>query len=169
MPDDRSRIRRSDRAMPDDEAIRAFLNKATVGFIATSVDEQPFVLPNLFWYDGATRRIYFHTGRQGRMRHNVEHNPRVCLAAGELGRLLPAKTAIEFSNEYASVCVFGKARVVQEEDEQRYGLQGLLDKYFPQLKPGIDYRTITSDELAITSVYAIEIEEWSGKQNLAKT
>ena len=43
-------------------------------------------------------------------------------------------------------------------------LQGLLDKYFPDLKPRRDYRPITSEELAATAVFAIEVESWSGKQ-----
>jgi len=41
----------------------------------------------------------------------------------------------------------------------------LLDKCFPDLKAGRDYRPITDSELARTSVYAIAIESWSGKEN----
>jgi nitroimidazol reductase NimA-like FMN-containing flavoprotein (pyridoxamine 5'-phosphate oxidase superfamily) len=48
-------------------------------------------------------------------------------------------------------------------------LQGLLDKYFPQLRPGPDYRPIQEDELVHTSVFAIEIEAWSGKRRAADT
>jgi hypothetical protein len=43
----------------------------------------------------------------------------------------------------------------------------LLDKYFPQLVSGRDYRPITEKEMARTSVFAIEIEGWSGKQKVA--
>jgi nitroimidazol reductase NimA-like FMN-containing flavoprotein (pyridoxamine 5'-phosphate oxidase superfamily) len=85
----------------------------------------------------------------------------------EIGRLLPADTALEFSNEYASVIAFGRARLVEDDEEKRRGLQGLLDKYFPQLAPGRDYRPITEKEMARTSVFAIEIEGWSGKQKVA--
>jgi len=77
---------------------------------------------------------------------------------------LPADTALEFSTEYASVIVFGRARVVDDEAEQRHGPQGLLDKYFPDLRPGVHYRPIVEEELRRTSVYAVEIDAWSGKQ-----
>ena len=44
---------------------------------------------------------------------------------------------------------------------------GLLDKYFPDLKPGKDYRPITPEEISRTSVFAIEIEAWSGKEKFS--
>ncbi len=154
--------------MPE-PAIEAMLERAAFGYTAAAVDNQPFLHPSLFWYDASARRLYFHTARQGRTRENVLHNPRVCFSVAEMGRLLPADTAEGFSNEYASVIVFGRARLVEDEAEKRRGLQGLLDKYFPALVPGRDYRPITDDELARTSVFAIEIEGWSGKQNLAST
>jgi nitroimidazol reductase NimA-like FMN-containing flavoprotein (pyridoxamine 5'-phosphate oxidase superfamily) len=43
-------------------------------------------------------------------------------------------------------------------------LQGLLDKYFPDLRPDQDYRPITDAEMNQTAVYAIEIDAWSGKR-----
>jgi len=168
MPvDELTRLRRSDRAMGSEAEIEALLQRAQVGYTATCVEGQPFLHPSLFWYDASTRRIYLHTALEGRTHDNVLLNPRVCFSVAELGRLLPAETAMQFSNEYASVCVFGRARLAEADDEKRYGLQGLLDKYFPDRRPGRDYRPITDDELAITAVYAIEIDGWSGKQKVA--
>jgi len=164
--EDWTRLRRKDRAMPE-PAIEAMLHRAAFGCTATAIEDQPFLHPSTFWYDAAARRIYFHTARQGRTRDNILRNPRVCFSVAEMGRLLPARTALEFSNEYASVIVFGRARLVEADDEKRHGLQGLLDKYFPDLRPGRDYRPITEDELAQTSVFAIEIEGWSGKHKVA--
>jgi nitroimidazol reductase NimA-like FMN-containing flavoprotein (pyridoxamine 5'-phosphate oxidase superfamily) len=63
--------------------------------------------------------------------------------------------------------VFGSARIADDPSEQRYGLQGLLDKYFPQLQPVEDYSPITDAELRQTSVFAMEIESWSGKHKVA--
>jgi len=149
--------------MPE-EAVRALLARALYGFTATAVDNQPFQHTSLFWYDDATRRIYFHGALQGRMMANVRANPRVCFTVAEMGRLFPAATAMDFGNEYTSAVVFGQARLVESEPEKQHALQGLLNKYFPDLRPGRDYRPITSEERAATAVYAIEIEAWSGKQ-----
>ena len=161
-----TRLRRSDRAMPED-GILAFLHRAPFGFTATAVGNQPFLLSSLFWFDQANRRIYLHGAAQGRTRANIGLNPRVCFSVAEIGRLLPADTALEFSTEYAGVVVFGRARLAEDPDEKRRALQGLLDKYFPQLQPGQNYRPITEREMEVTSVYAIEIDGWSGKQKKA--
>jgi len=165
--DELTSLRRADRAMPDEAALRALLERSAFGFTATAVDGQPFQHTSLFWFDAAAHRIYFHGARQGRMHANVLANPRVCFTVAELGRLLPADTAMEFSNEFASVVVFGQARLVESEAEKRRALQALLDKYFPDLRPGADYRPMTEAELNATAVYAIEIEAWSGQQEVA--
>ena len=58
----------------------------------------------------------------------------------------------------------GRAKLLDDPSEAAYGLYGLLKKYFPDLLPGEDYRDITPEELARTSVFTIDIEAWSGKQ-----
>jgi nitroimidazol reductase NimA-like FMN-containing flavoprotein (pyridoxamine 5'-phosphate oxidase superfamily) len=90
------------------------------------------------------------------------------LEASELGRLLPSNVAIEFSLQFRSVAVFGTARVVTDPDEARRLLYGLISKYFPEMTAGKEYREITDKELRATSIYAIQIESWSGKENWAE-
>lgn len=156
--------RRKDRAIDDPAWIEEFLQKAQVATIATEAGGQPFLHANLFAYDPAAHAIYFHTAKEGRARSNIDANPLVCLSVHEMGRLLPADTALEFSVEYASVVVFGRACVVEESSEATHGLQLLLDKYFPDRKSGVDYRPIQPEELARTAVFRIDIDSWSGKR-----
>jgi nitroimidazol reductase NimA-like FMN-containing flavoprotein (pyridoxamine 5'-phosphate oxidase superfamily) len=161
-------VRRSDRAVDDENWIRSFLSRAAVGVLATAVDGQPFINSNLFVYDESREAIYIHTAKVGRTRANLEASAPICFSVSAMGRLLPADEALEFSVEYAGVAVFGQGIVVQEEAEKEYGLQRLLDKYCPHLKPGKDYREIIPDELERTSVFRIEIESWSGKRKEVK-
>jgi nitroimidazol reductase NimA-like FMN-containing flavoprotein (pyridoxamine 5'-phosphate oxidase superfamily) len=149
----------------DDAWIRGYLKTAKVGRIATSVDGQPFINTCTFWYDEAEHQIAFHSNIAGRIRSNIEYNPKVTLEASELGRLLPSNVALEFSLQYRSVIVFGTARIITDPDEAKRLLYGLISKYFPTLRAGEEYREITDKELRATSVYAIKIEEWSGKEN----
>ncbi|MCI0524706.1 MAG: pyridoxamine 5'-phosphate oxidase family protein, partial [Acidobacteria bacterium] len=147
----------------DDDWIRAFLREARIGHIATSVDGQPFVNPTTFWFDEANHQIVFHSNVAGRVRSNIESNPKVGLEASELGRFLPSNVALEFSLQFRSVVVFGAARLVGDPAEARQLLYGLIGKYFPAMTAGKEYREITDKELRATSIYAIQIESWSGK------
>ncbi|HNO31944.1 MAG TPA: pyridoxamine 5'-phosphate oxidase family protein, partial [Anaerolineales bacterium] len=113
----------------DDAWIHEFLKTAEVGHIATSVDGQPFLTPTSFWFDEANHQIVFHSNIAGRIRSNIEANPKVSLEASELGRMLPSNVALEFSLQYRSVMVFGTARVVTDPAEARTLLYGLIGKY----------------------------------------
>lgn len=159
-----TQVRRRDRAVDDEAWIRALLRRAPLGALATLHDGQPFINSNLFVYDEAAGAIYLHTARAGRTRANVEADERVCFSVSEMGRLLPAATALEFSVEYAGVTVFGRGVIVTDREEARRALQLLLDKYAPHLRPEQDYRPVADDELARTTVYRIRIEAWSGKK-----
>ena len=163
-PTKRTQVRRSDRAVQDETWLKEMMHTAATGVLATVADSQPFLNANLFVYDEARHAVYLHTARRGKTRDTIEGHNRVAFTVMELGRLLPADTALEFSTEYASVAVFGRGSVVTDPDEARDALQLLLDKYFADLTPGTDYRATTDDELERTSVFRVDIEEWVGKR-----
>ena len=156
--------RRPENAMSDDW-VRAFLGRALIGHVATLWDDQPFITPTNFWYDPERHEIYYHSNVVGRLRANSERHARVCFETSEFGRFLPSNVALEFSIQYESVMVFGAVSVLDDDADKRRALQGLLEKYFPGMQAGRDYRPITDAELKRTSVYAVKIESWSGKRN----
>ena len=149
----------------DDDWIRSFLREARVGHIASARDAQPFLNPSTFWFDEDNHRIIFHSNVAGRIRSNIEANPKVCFEASELGKMLPSNVALEFSLQFRSVIVFGTVRLITDPDEARSVLYGLIRKYFPSMTAGKEFREITEKELRSTSIYAIQIDEWSGKEN----
>ena len=118
-------------------------------------------------YQIEQKAIFFHTSNKGRMISNINENPKVALTIVKMGRLLPASNSREFSVEYASVIVFGTAHILEEEAVRAYGLQMLLDKYFPHLEPGKDYPKLTLSEMRGAAVCRIDISSWSGKRNQA--
>jgi nitroimidazol reductase NimA-like FMN-containing flavoprotein (pyridoxamine 5'-phosphate oxidase superfamily) len=157
-------IRRVDHAC-DDEWTREFLIRAQIGHVATRWDDQPFITPVNFWYDPERHEIYFHTNLAGRLRANSERHEKVCFEASEFGKFLPSNVALEFSMQYESAVAFGTIRVLEDKEDVRRALYGLIAKYFPGMEPGEHYRPITGTELKRTAVYAIAIESWSGKRN----
>ena len=157
-------MRRNDRQVEDEAWIKALLHRAAVGSLATAHDDQPFINMNLFVYDEVRGEIYVHTARTGRLVSNLAHNDRICFAVQEMGRLLPADVALEFSVEYKGVIVFGRGEVIEEDAEATRALQLLLDKYAPHLSAGVDYRPPVVEELKRTATFRLVIEDWTGKQ-----
>jgi len=154
-------VRRKDREVTDENWICSFLERASFGVVGTTVNRQPFQTNVIFAFDRQEKCIYFHTATSGRLRSNIEANSNACFTAAWFGRLLPADTSLEFSSEYASVVAFGKVALA---DNPKKGLEMMQKKYFPHLQAGKDYRAITPDELVKTSVFSLQIEDWSGKK-----
>ena len=163
-----NRVRRRDRAVEDETWIRSFLRDAPYGVVATESKGQPFINPLTFVYDEASHCIYFHTGRAGRIFANIAANPRLCFNASRMGDLIPATRASGFDVEYDSVTVFGRAHVLEDHAEATRALRLLLDKYFPDLRCGEDYSSITTADLSRAAVYRLAVDCWSGKRNVAR-
>jgi nitroimidazol reductase NimA-like FMN-containing flavoprotein (pyridoxamine 5'-phosphate oxidase superfamily) len=158
-----TKIRRNERAK-EDNWIREFIRYGEIGVMATSQGDQPFLVTRNYAYDEDRHAIYLHGAQKGRTFENLQTNPKVCFSVSEMGRLIPNKAALEFGVEYSGAVVFGKAVLVDDEDEAYHGLRLLLKKYFPQYKFGVDYEPITPEALKVTAVFRIDIESWSGKE-----
>lgn len=165
LPEKATAVRRKNREVKDEAWIRDFLRRAPMCTLATVSEGWPFLNSNLFVFDEAAHILYVHTGAGGRTQANIEADGRVCVNVSEMGRLLPGEKVTDYSVEYASVTVFGRATVVTDPAEARSVLERQLDKYFPHLRSGRDYAPFTDEEAARASVYRIEIERWSAKEH----
>lgn len=159
----RTEMRRSDRAMPEEE-IKARLVDGEYGVLATSHDGQPYATPVNYIYIEEDHSICFHGAHSGRARANLALNPRVCFNVSRMGALTTAQKSSGFGADYRSVTVFGRAEKLTDEDQIIKVFLALMHKYFPDHQPGADYPIPTKDEIRRTAVYRITIEEWSGKQ-----
>lgn len=160
----RSEIRRKEDAVSDEAWLKALLTRGAFGTLGTSYQDQPFVTPVLYVYIPEEHKLYIHGAQVGRMRANVEANPKVVFNVSEFGQILPADKAVSFNVEYHSVTVFGAASVVRDSQKAEAVLQSLMDKYAPHLRAGKDYIPTQPEDLKRTAVFQIDIEEWSGKQ-----
>lgn len=159
-----TKIRRQDRAITDDAWIADFLQKADYGVFATCIDGQPFTVARNFAYDAGKHVIYFHGAHKGRTFDTVGGGVPVNLNVSEMGEWIVAERAMNFGVKYKGVVVFGRLTVVEDNDEAKHGLQLIMDKHFPHLRPGTDYETVTDEDLKVTAVFRVDIEAWSGKE-----
>ena len=147
--------------------MKALLQRAPIGILATVHDGQPFLNSNIFIYDETKHAIYLHTARLGRTCANIEIDDRVCFSVYEMGRLLPAVTALKFKCRVCQCRRLWYRHSSSDPKQATDALHLLLRKYAPHLQVGQDYRPVVPEELVRTSVYGISIEEWSGKKKEA--
>jgi uncharacterized protein len=148
------KIRRSDRAISENEA-RGILERGEYGILSTvSADGQPYGVP--VSYACSEEAIYFHCAQTGHKLENLSANNRVSFCVVGPTELVPE----EFGTKYESVIVVGKA-FEASESEQRQGLLGLIEKYAPEfLEKGQQH---IADDRGKTKVYKIVIEAITGK------
>jgi nitroimidazol reductase NimA-like FMN-containing flavoprotein (pyridoxamine 5'-phosphate oxidase superfamily) len=159
--------RRTDRSK-DEAWIRALLHRGEAAVLSVVRDGRPLSLPRVYAYDQERDAVYVHGAHGGGMgkvisEGGAQGGAPMALTVFEMGRLLPADEAGEFSLEYASVVVTGRAVEVEDPEEVEYGLRLLMEKYAPQLEAGKDYRPVDPEGVARTSVVRIDIDSWSGK------
>jgi len=157
--------RQPEYAREEEGWIKSLLHRGEIAHIASHWDLQPFLNPTTYYYDEAGHRLIFHSNIAGRICANIERHPEVCVEVSEFGKLLPSNISLEFSLQYRSVIVYGKARIIEDENEKRDVLHKLIHKYFGDMQIDKDYRSATDKELKRTSVYEIQIDSWSGKEN----
>ena len=156
--------RRRDREVTDERWIRTMLQHAPVVSIAATDDGVPYVNTNLFVYDGDRNTIAFHTAGSGHLRSVIERNPLVCCSVFSMGRMLPAKAAMDFGVEYASVVVRGRAEIVADETLMMEVFARYFRKYFPAVPAG-EYEPFTPADARRATVFSVSIDSWSGKRH----
>ena len=130
--------------------------------------DQPYLVTRNFAYDHGAHAIYMHGAKKGLTYVSAGSTPRVCFSVSESGRLLPGPRAGNLGTEFSSVVLYGALHIVDDQDEARYGLKMLCEKYFPHMEYGQDYKPVTDDDLKVTAVLRIDIESWSGKETSAE-
>jgi nitroimidazol reductase NimA-like FMN-containing flavoprotein (pyridoxamine 5'-phosphate oxidase superfamily) len=148
-------IRRRDRALEEEEALR-LLEEAEWGVLATvDADGWPYAVPvNHAVVDGA---LIIHCATVGHKLANLAFNPKVSYCAVTLAEALPA----ELATRYASVVVFGVAQLLTDEAEKRAALRALGLRFAAEHPEVVD-RELGKD-LFRTAVLRVRIERVTGK------
>ena len=156
---DRSRVRRvPKRAAYDESTIHAILDASLIGHVGVVASGRPVVIPMLYGRDGDA--VYLHGSVASRLLRDLAGGVDVCLTVTLIDGLVLARSAFHHSMNYRSVVAFGRARRV-EGHEQEHGLRVISE----HLAPGRwdEVRPPTEQELKVTSVLRLDIEEASAK------
>ena len=157
---DRSTVkRRPQRGCHDRATIEQILDEALVIHVGFIANHQPFVIPMGYGRDGD--RLYIHGAVASRMLQNLEQGIDICVSATILDGIVIARSLFHHSMNYRSVVLFGRATLVDDEEEKLHALKVLSE----QIVPGRweQARQPTPQEIKATTVLAFPIEEGSAK------
>jgi len=152
--------RHSDREVHERLNINALLDGqyvAHVGFIDPDINA-PFVVPMGFARD--ENRILIHGSTGSRIMMAIAKEIELCVTVTQLNAIVVARSAFNSSMNYESVMIFGKARVLKE-DEKEVALERITTKLVPGLW---EYgRTMTKKESAATMIVELSLDKISAK------
>ena len=155
--------RHDDREVFDRDQINTLLDSeyvAHVGFVDNDVNE-PFVIPMAFARDND--RILLHGSTGSRLMMKIAEGAQLCITVTKLNAIVVAKSAFNSSMNYESVMIFGKAKLLQN-DEKMAAMTAITDVLVPGMSSYA--RPMTSKEVAGTMIVEVPLTKYSAKSRI---
>lgn len=150
-------MRRGKQALSDEES-RRILSDASSGVLAVLGDEgYPYAVPLSFVFDG-NDRLYFHCAVSGHKLDAIQNEPKVSFCVIAQDDVHPS----EFTSYYKSVIAFGKARILDANEEICPALRLLGKKYMPADPKGTEKEI--DRFLQNVRIIEMQIDHLTGKQ-----
>lgn len=150
-------MRRKDKEMPESFALQVADSALWAVMSLVDSDNNPYGVPiNIVRKD---KNIYFHSAKQGFKLDCLAHQKKVCLTCVGDNSLAP----MEFTTKYQSSILRGVAIEVMEDEEKVMALRILGEKFAPSNVEKLQGEIHAF--LSQTSVWKIEIESATGKEN----
>jgi len=143
--------RHDDREVFDSEYV------AHVGFVDNDVNE-PFVIPMAFARDND--RILLHGSTGSRIMMKIAAGAQLCITVTKLNAIVVAKSAFNSSMNYESVMIFGKAKLLQD-DEKMAAMTAISDVLVPGMSSYA--RALKPKEVAGTMIVEVPLTKYSAK------
>jgi nitroimidazol reductase NimA-like FMN-containing flavoprotein (pyridoxamine 5'-phosphate oxidase superfamily) len=141
------------------ETIYQILDEAFVCHVGFIVDGQPFVIPTAF--ARVDNQLLIHGSAASRMLRALSFEIDVCVTVTLIDGLALARSAFHHSMNYRSVMIFGKAKIVSDEQEKLEALRAFTEHVVRGRWK--DVRWPSENELKATLVLSLSIDEASAK------
>jgi len=149
----------ANRGSYDKNVITGILKEALVCHISYVFENRPYTIPHL--YAIKEDKIYIHGSVGSFMLRQLKNEIDLCFSVTLIDGLVLARSAFHHSVNYRSVILFGKAQIVENEEEKKRALEALTNHVIPNRYQ--DIRSPNKSELKQTIVLSIPIEEASAK------
>jgi len=165
-PGPHTRVRRlPEKAAYDEATIFAIIDAAMICHVAGVVDGLATALPTLHHRVGRT--LYVHGSKSNALLRGVLEAGVASVSATIFDGLRLARSGFESSIAYRSATVVGATREVTDTDEKTRILDGFIDAVLAGRSAEV--RAVTTREVNLTLVVAVEIDEASAKVSFGPT
>ncbi|MDO4745058.1 MAG: pyridoxamine 5'-phosphate oxidase family protein [Bacillota bacterium] len=152
-------MRRNDKAKTSEDAVK-ILAECTNGVLSVIGDGgYPYGVPVSYVYDDG--KIYFHCAGEGHKLDAIKAEPKVSFTVVGADNVAAEK----FTTMYKSVIIFGKASIVETDEEKLAVLNVIREKYSADFP--VEGAAYIEKFFAKTTVVRIEVEHMTAK-GLAK-
>ena len=159
-PGARTNVRRlAKKASYDGDVIFAILDEARLCHVAAIIDAKAVALPTLHAREGRT--LYLHGSPTNEVMKALVRDGEAFVTVTLYDGLRLARSGFESSIAYRSAVVVGPAREVLDESDKARVLSLFVDRVLPGRAKEV--RPMTAQELRLTMVVAVSIDEASAK------
>lgn len=155
-------MRRKDRKVTDEDAIRFILMNQEVLHLGLSDSDRIYVVPvnYAFTYEDGHLALYFHGAKAGLKYEILQEKPDVgfCIDGDQMV-ISDEKDAGRFTTHYKSVIGSGHVSMIRESGEARKALSLFMKHYSPR-----DW-DITDAMVSRTAIFRLDAEEFQVKMN----
>lgn len=148
-------MRRKKQKLTEKQCLDILKRAKTATLALDGDDGYPYSVPINFVYEDG--KIYFHGAKEGHKIDAIKNNPKVSMSIIDQEDVIEE----ELTTYFKSVILFGKARILQDEDEIYHAIETLGLKY---TEDDIAVRKEINKEWDILCCVEITIEHLSGKQ-----
>ena len=134
------------------------LRRNTSGVLAVLGDEgYPYAVPLSYAYDGGA--VYFHCAKSGHKLDAIKRCDKVSFCVVDQDKVVPQ----EYTTYFRSVILFGRASILESEQEKRAALEKIAVKYSP-VEPQESRDNEIAKSMAAVCIVKIDIEHITGKE-----
>ena len=150
-------MRRKKQQLSTKECVE-ILRKRTSGVLAVfGEDGYPYAVPISYVYEDG--KIYFHSAKAGHKIDAIQQNSKVSFCIIDQDQVVPEK----YTSYFRSVIVFGKVRILEDDQEKYKSIERLAVKYAPDDREEERKKAIEQEWNAFCML-ELTIEHMTGKE-----
>lgn len=143
----------------DAETIYRILDQEVCCHVGFVHEGYPVVIPT--GYGRYEDHLYLHGSTASRMMKNLSQGLDICITVTRVNGIVLAKSAFHHSMNYESVVIFGKAQLIEDEEEKMFSMECLTNHIIPGRWEEV--RQPNAKEIKATTMLKVSLAEASAK------